>query len=136
MLKFKIFFLFLFLLFSLFVFSQELPQEIVFQLSWEKDFELILELNNIPTKGEILREKEIESLEKEKRELLDKKERLEKKLQILSNPILTDELYDQMLEEGTRDVSSTIEIIKEKLDIVNEKIDEINNKLRKMNVRK
>lgn len=136
MLKFKRCFLFLSFLFSFLVFSQDIPQEIVFQLLWERDFELILELNNIPTKGEILREKEIESLEKEKRELLDKKERLEKRLQILSNPILTDELYDQMLEEGTRDVSSTIESIKKKLNTVNEKIDEIDNKLRKMNVRR
>jgi len=117
-------------------FSQSVPQDLIYQLSWEKDFELIIELNNIPTKGQVKIKDEKSALEKEKSELLKKKEILEKRLEILNNPVFTDKLYDEMLLEGTNDVSSTKESIQKKLDIVNERLDEINSKLRKLNVKK
>ncbi|MCX7830156.1 MAG: hypothetical protein N2445_03725 [Acidobacteria bacterium] len=121
-----------FVLFPLITCAQDLSEDVIFQLSWEKDFELILELNDIPTRGQINFKAEKESLEKEKNDLLKKKEILEKRLEILNNPVFTDKLYDEMLLEGTNDVSSTKESIQKKLNSVNERLDEINRKLRKL----
>lgn len=122
--------------FGIAIFSQNIPQDLIYQLSWEKDFELIIELNNIPTKGQIKLKDETALLEKEKSELLKKKEILEKRLEIINNPVFTDKLYDEMLAEGTNDVSSTKDSIQKKLDNVNEKLDEVNRKLRKLNVKR
>lgn len=116
--------------------SQTLPEDLIIQLSWEKDFELILELNDIPTRGETAKRDEKLSLEKEKKELIQKKEVLEKRLEKLNNPVFTDELYDEMLTEGTNNVSSTKESIQKKLDLVNERLDEINSALRKNDVKR
>lgn len=118
------------------IFSQSLSQDLIYQLWWEKDFELIIELNGIPTKGQIKLKDEISALEKEKSELIKKKETLERRLEIFNTPVFTDKLYDEMLSEGTNDVSSTKESIQKKLDIVNERLDEINSKLRKLNLKK
>lgn len=137
LLKFKMFLLFMMLIsLGISLFSQNLKEEIVFQLSWDKDFELILELNNVPTRGEVARKKEKQSLEKEKNELIKKKEILEKRLEKLNNPVFTDELYDEMLLEETNDISSTKESIQKKLDDVNERINEINSRLRKLGAEK
>lgn len=120
------------LLFSLISFPEEKKDISYIGLTWEKDFELILELNNVPTRGEILKQKEIESLEKELKELLLEKEYLNERLSKLDKPILSSELYEEMLKEDTRDISSTKEKIREKLNKVEERISEIKTSLKKL----
>ncbi len=126
-LKFSLFFLF-FSISTMFIFGQD--RDLSLQLSWEKDFELILELQDLPTRGEIKKSKERETLLKVKENLQEEKKVLEKRLDLLRSPIYTDQLYDEMLEEGTNDINSTRESIEKKLKDVNLKLDEVERKLR------
>jgi len=101
-------------------------------LKWEKDFELVLELACIPTKGQVELERKIASLEEERAALMKKKERLSARLDRLNSTYTSDQLYDEMLEEETTDLSSTKDSIALKLAAVNEKLDDVDGKLRKL----
>jgi chromosome segregation ATPase len=107
-------------------------RDLSLQLSWEKDFELILELQGLPTRGEIKKSTDRETLLKQREDLQEKKKVLEKRLDLLRTPIYTDQLYDEMLEEGTNDINSTKESIEKKLKDVNLKLDEVERKLRNL----
>jgi chromosome segregation ATPase len=128
-LKFSLFFLF-FSIFTMFICGQD--RDLSLQLSWEKDFELILELQGLPTRGEIKKSTDRETLLKQREDLQEKKKVLEKRLDLLRTPIYTDQLYDEMLEEGTNDINSTKESIEKKLKDVNLKLDEVERKLRNL----
>jgi chromosome segregation ATPase len=128
-LKFSLFFL-IFSILTMFICGQD--RDLSLQLSWEKDFELILELQGLPTRGEIKKSTDRETLLKQREDLQEKKKVLEKRLDLLRTPIYTDQLYDEMLEEGTNDINSTKESIEKKLKDVNLKLDEVERKLRNL----
>jgi chromosome segregation ATPase len=116
-------------------FCQDKPQDIDYQrLKWEKDFELVLEINNVPTKGQIALENSINLLENEQASLTKKKEKLQQRLEILNSTYSSDMLYDEMLEEETRDLASTKESISKKLAAADERLADIEDKLKKLNL--
>jgi len=102
------------------------------RLRWERDFELILEIGDVPTRGQEELENSIALLEKEKDSLVKKKERLASRLERLNTTYSSDELYDEMLEEETTDLSATKESISTKLAAVEERLDNIESRLRKL----
>lgn len=108
------------------------PETELLVLKWEKDFELILELNDVPDKGTVKFKKEKASLEGERQLLIERKESLEKRLELLSAAYSSEELYEEMLEEETTDLSSTKESISKKLEVVKEKLNETEYRLKRL----
>lgn len=102
------------------------------RLKWEKDFELLLEMAGVPTRGQAELEGGIATLEKEKDSLLEKKRRLSARLERLNSSYTSDQLYDEMLEEDTMDLASTKESISAKLAALDERLEEIDAGLRKL----
>lgn len=127
-LKFSLFLLTF--LYSLSAISEE--KDLNISLSWEKDFELILELQGVPTRAEVKLAEEKEAFLRERERLEEERLELEKRLEILKSPIYSDKLYDEMLKEGTNDISSTKESILKKLEDIKQKIEEIDRKLKKL----
>ncbi len=102
------------------------------RMRWEKDFELLLEIAGVPTRGQAELEKNISSLEKEREVLLKRKERLSARLDRLNSSYTSDQLYDEMLEEETMDLSSTKKSISSKLEEVAQRLEEVEDQLRKL----
>lgn len=102
------------------------------RLKWEKDFELLLEIAGVPTRGQVELEDGIASLEKERDVLVKKKERLAARLERLNSSYTSDQLYDEMLEEETTDLTSTRDSISAKLAAVDERLEDVDGRLRKL----
>jgi len=129
----RTFFLVLCLFAAAYLFSQEPVSGVDMErMRWEKDFELLLEIAGVPTRGQVELEQNISSLEKERESLLRKRDRLSARLDRLNSSYISDQLYDEMLEEETMDLSSTKKSISSKLETVEERLGEIEDKLRKL----
>lgn len=84
-------------------------------MTWERDFDLLIEVEKIPTKGQLLRQAKrdelMEELDQVQRRLDDSK----KRLKALDTSYTTDLLMEEMIRQGVPDLQSVEKNLKDQI---------------------
>jgi chromosome segregation ATPase len=99
---------------------------------WERDFDLLLELKNIPTKGQLVIAARRQALEEERGALLARQEDLKKRLAQIQGTYSTEFLLNEMMQLEVSDLQSVQTRLREELRVVSERIAEVEREIRKL----
>lgn len=99
---------------------------------WERDFDLLLELKNIPTQGQLLAAAQRRALEEEREALLARQEDLKKRLAQIQGTCSTEFLLNEMMRLDVSDLQSVQGKLKEDLRVVSERLVEVDRQIRKL----
>jgi hypothetical protein len=104
-------------------------------MSWDRDFDLLLELKAAPTKAQRDSEARREALEKERAELSDRLEDLQSRLAAIEGTYTSEALMDEMLRQGVGDLQSAQGNLRQWIHKDQERVREIDADLKKIAVR-
>jgi hypothetical protein len=99
---------------------------------WERDFDLLLELKNIPTKGQLLKAARRHALEEEREALLSRQEDLKKRLAQIQGTYSTEFLLNEMMRLDVSDFQSVQAKLRDELKVVTERLTEVEREMRKL----
>ncbi len=104
-------------------------------MSWDKDFDLLLELKATPTKAQEAAEEHRQALEKERAGLADRLDDLQSRLAAIEGTYTSEALLNEMLRQGVGDVQSAQANLRQWIRQDQERAREIDAELQKMAVR-
>ena len=99
---------------------------------WERDFDLLLELKNIPTKGQLLKAARRRALEEEREGLASRQEDLKKRLAQIQGTYSTEFLLNEMMRLDVTDFQSVQAKLKDELKTVTDRLAEVDREMRKL----
>lgn len=108
------------------------PQEEA--MSWDRDFDLLLELKAAPTKAQQESEERREALEKERAELSGQLDDLQSRLAAIEGTYTSEALINEMLRQGVGDLESAQNNLRQWIHRDQERVREIDADLRKIAV--
>ncbi len=101
-------------------------------LLWERDFDLLLDLKNIPTHAEILRESRIQALRQERQTLRKRLAELQARSAAIQGTFTTEALLNEMLRQGASSVQQVQKNLKDEMDKITTRMREIDDQLRRL----
>lgn len=106
------------------------PQEEA--MSWDRDFDLLLELKAAPTKAQRETEERRVALEKERVEVSDRLDELQSRLAAIEGTYTSEALMDEMLRQGVGDLQSAQNNLRQWIHKDQERAREIDAELQKI----
>lgn len=104
-------------------------------MTWDRDFDLLLELNAAPTKAQQAAEERRQALEKERADLADRLDDLQSRLAAIEGTYTSEALLNEMLRQGVGDVQSAQANLRLWIRKDQERVREIDAELQKMAAR-
>jgi|WetSurMetagenome_2_1015567.scaffolds.fasta_scaffold03782_2 hypothetical protein len=104
-------------------------------MSWDRDFDLLLELKAAPTKAQRETQTHRQALEKERAELSDRLDDLQSRLAAIQGTYTSEALIDEMLRQGVGDLESAQNNLRQWIHRDQERAREIDAELQKIAVR-
>ncbi len=101
-------------------------------LAWDRDFDLILELRNVPSGAQLLRDARRQELEKERAELRARVKELQARLDALQGTYTSETLLNEMLRQGVSDMQSATKNLKDQIRKDQARIDDLNQSLKRL----
>ena len=101
-------------------------------LLWERDFELLLELKNIPTRAQIERESRIQELLKERLALQRRLADLNGRMAALQGSYTSETLNNELLRQGVLTSQQAQKNLKDEADQTTDRLREVESQLRRI----
>jgi chromosome segregation ATPase len=112
--------------------ASEPPQE---AMSWDRDFDLLLELKAAPTKAQRETEERRQELEKERAEVSDRLDDLQSRLAAIQGTYTSEALLNEMLRQGVGDLQTAQANLQQWIHRDQGRLREIDAQLRKIALR-
>jgi hypothetical protein len=101
-------------------------------MTWERDFDLLLEVQNIPTKGQIMASARLEALTKERDTEQAKLDDVTKRLALLQGTYTTEALLNEVLRLDAKDFQSVQAKLQEEIRQHKKRLSEIDDQLKRL----
>lgn len=101
-------------------------------MAWERDFDLLLEVENIPTKGQLLLQARREALQNEAERLELKISEARKLQRTLETSYTSEALLQEMIDRGVPDAASVQKNLKEEIRRDGQRLGEIRAQLKRL----
>lgn len=103
-------------------------------LRWERDFDLLLDLQNVPSPADLVRQARIEELKNQRRALRAHLADLQGRWAALQGTYTTETLLNEMLRQGVPSLQEVQKNLKDEMDQTTAKIQNLDDKLRRLGV--
>lgn len=101
-------------------------------MTWERDFDLLLEVQNIPTKGQLIASAREAALIQERDSEQAKLEDVKKRLALLQGSYTTEALLNEVLRLGVTDFQSVQTKLEEEIREHSKRINDIDEQLKRL----
>lgn len=101
-------------------------------LSWDRDFDLLLELKDVPTRAELDREARRQALIEERERLARALGDLQSRLDSLQGTYSTETLLNEMLRQGASDMQTVVANLNREIKATKAKIADVDDRLKRL----
>lgn len=103
-------------------------------MAWDRDFDLLLELKNEPTRGQQEMDTQRAALEQERRVLLERMDGLRSRLAAVEGTYTTEAILKEMLQQEVADMQTAQENLRNWIRQDEDRVKEIDARLQKLAV--